>query len=194
MELRMKSVKSVAGVLVAAGIVSGAGVAAAAEWSDTSIGYRTGSKFHEPFNTQDISKDIVSLTHVSGYKFGSNFFNADLLMSDSKDPSTLGGPTGAQEAYVVYRNTVELGKVTGKDYKFGVVKGVGGTFGFDWNTKNDFGYSSKKRMGVLGPTLMMDVPGFLNVSLLALKESNAPTGGAGVSGAGTEATGFWTET
>jgi hypothetical protein len=43
------------------------------------------------------------------------------------------------------------------------------------NTKNDAGYNSKKRMIVAGPTMMMDVPGFLNVSLLYLWESNAPT-------------------
>jgi hypothetical protein len=105
-----------------------------------------------------------------------NFFNVDLLMSDSKDPSAGNSTAGAQEAYVVYRNTVDLGKVTGGDYKFAFVRGIGGTFGFDWNTKNDVGYSSKKRMLVAGPTLMMDVPGFLNVSVLVLGESNAPIG------------------
>ena len=58
--------------------------------------------------------------------------------------------------------------------KFGPVRGIGLTAGFDVNTKTDAGYNSKKRMVVAGPTLMMDVPGFLNVSLLALWESNAP--------------------
>jgi nucleoside-specific outer membrane channel protein Tsx len=51
---------------------------------------------------------------------------------------------------------------------------VGIAAGFDFNTKTDAGYNSKKRMLVAGPTLMMDVAGFLNVSLLALWESNAP--------------------
>jgi hypothetical protein len=55
------------------------------------------------------------------------------------------------------------------------VSSMGATAGFDWNTKND-GYSSKKRMLVLGPTLMWDVPGHLNTSLLFLRESNSPTG------------------
>jgi nucleoside-specific outer membrane channel protein Tsx len=53
---------------------------------------------------------------------------------------------------------------------------VGATFGFDWNTKNDVGYNSRKRMLVAGPTLMWDVPGFLNTSVLVLRESNAPSG------------------
>ena len=169
------SLKSIFGLAAVAGAAAMSGAAFASDWSDTAISYRTGSKFREPFNSQNVGKNILGLTHASGYKYGTNFFNADLLMSDSKDPSTVGG-SGAQEAYVVYRNTVDLSKVTGKDYKFGIVRGLGGTFGFDWNTKNDVGYASKKRMLVLGPTVMIDVPGFLNVSLLALNESNAPVG------------------
>jgi len=160
---------ALAAVLLAAG-----GTASAAEWSDTSIGYRYGTAFHEPFNTQNIKKDIFFLTHVSGYKYGTNFFNVDFLMSDSKDPSGANSTNGAQEAYVVYRNTVDFGKVSGKDLKWGWIRGWGGTFGFDWNAKTDAGYNSKKRMLVLGPTVMFDVPGFFNVSLLALSESNAP--------------------
>lgn len=151
------------------------GVAAqAADWSDTSIGFRTGNSFREPVNSENISKNIVNLTHVSGYKYGSNFFNVDMLMSDSKDPAAAGSSDGAQEVYLVYRNTLDLDKVTGSSYKFGPVRGVGITAGFDYNTKTDAGYNSKKRMIVAGPTLHMDVPGFLDVSLLALWESNAP--------------------
>ena len=148
--------------------------AQAADWSDTSIGYRYGTQFAEPFNANAIAKDIVNLNHASGYKYGSNFFNADLLMSDSKDPGGAGATNGAQEVYVVYRHTLDLGKVTGSSYKMGPVRGVGLVAGFDYNTKNDAGYNSKKRMVVAGPSLSLDVPGFLNVALLGLWESNAP--------------------
>jgi nucleoside-specific outer membrane channel protein Tsx len=151
----------------------------AADWSDTSIGYRYGTEFAEPFNSKAISKNILNLSHVSGYKYGSNFFNADLLMSDDKDPSSNGATTGAQEVYVVYRHTLDLGKVTGKEFKFGPVRGMGLVAGFDFNTKTDAGYNSKKHMLVAGPSLMVDVPGFLNVSLLALWESNNPSVSAG---------------
>jgi hypothetical protein len=146
----------------------------AADWSDTSIGYRYGSKFAEPFNTNDIAKNIVNFNHVSGYKYGTNFFNVDLLLSDSKDPAGAGSTNGAQEAYIVYRNTLDLEKVAGSPFKFGPVRGMGVTAGFDANAKTDAGYNSKKRMLVVGPTLFIDVPGFLNVSLLGLWESNAP--------------------
>ena len=148
----------------------------AADWSDTSISWRYGTRFAEPFNPQDVRKHIFALTHASGYQYGSNFFNVDLLQSDDTDPGSLTQTDGAQEAYVVYRHTLDFGKLRGSDIKFGKVRGAGATFGFDWNTRNDVGYNSRKRMLVAGPTLMWDVPGFLNTSILALHESNAPSG------------------
>jgi len=150
------------------------GVVQAADWSDTSIGYRYGTKFAEPFNNNDIAKSIVNFSHASGYRYGTNFLNVDMLFSDSKDPAFAGSKDGAHEAYVVYRHTLDIGKIAGKNLKVGPVRGFGITAGFDWNTKTDAGYNSKKRMLVAGPTLMMDVPGFLDISLLALWESNAP--------------------
>ena len=156
--------------------------AIAAEWSDTALSVRYGTKFAEPYDNNadgsrvDIKKTIVGLTHVSGYKYGSNFFNADILLSDSKDPGDgIAGNPGAQEVYVVYRDLLDIGKVSGHDFKFGPVRGFGFTAGFDTNTKND-GYGSKKRMFVAGPTVMFEVPGFVNVSALYFGESNAPTG------------------
>ncbi|MBB3118308.1 outer envelope protein [Pseudoduganella violacea] len=143
--------------------------AMAADWSDTSIGYRYGTRYAEPYNSADIKKSILNVTHASGYKYGTNFMNLDFLMSDGKDAN-------ANEAYLLYRHTLDIGKVSGREFKFGPVRGLGFTAGLDLNTKNDPGYGSKKRMFVAGPTLMLDVPGFLNVSLVALWESNKPVG------------------
>ncbi len=155
-------------------LIAAACSAQAADWSDTYLGYRYGTEFAEPFNKNDITKNIVNLSHVSGYKYGKNFFNADLLMSSELDPSAAGSNSGAHEAYVVYRNTLDFGKITGQSYAFGPVRGLGFTGGFDYNSKTDAGYNSKKRMLVAGPTVMLDVPGFLDVSVLMLWESNAP--------------------
>lgn len=146
----------------------------AADWSDTALTYRQGNKYAEPFNDKDISKKIFGLTHVNGYKYGTNFLNIDYLMSDKNDPAFNGSSDGAREVYAVYRNTVDLEKATGKSFKTTGVRGLGVTAGLDFNTKTDAGYNSKKQMLVLGPTVMFDVPGFLNVSLLQLWESNAP--------------------
>ena len=148
--------------------------AQAADWSDTYIGYRYGKKFAEPFGARDITKNIINLGHASGYKYGSNFFNVDLLVSDKNDPSAPNSSSGAQEFYAVYRNTLDFGKIAGKDLGWGPFAGFGVTGGFDANSKNDAGYNSKKRMLVLGPTVMFKVPGFLSVSVLELWESNSP--------------------
>jgi nucleoside-specific outer membrane channel protein Tsx len=177
--IRMKS-KLFTRTAIATLLATGAAFALpahAADWSDTSISYRYGTKFSEPYNGKDISKDIINFSSASGYKYGKNFLSVDLLLSDENDPSAVGATNGAHEAYVVYRHTLDLGKVTGANLAFGPVRGVGLTAGFDWNSKTDAGYSSKKRMLVAGPTLMLDVPGFLDISLLGLRESNAPYSG-----------------
>jgi nucleoside-specific outer membrane channel protein Tsx len=168
--------KNTTKLAVCATMLLACGASQAADWSDTAISWRHGNAFREPFNGTNIRKDIVAITQSSGYKYGVNYFNIDLLQSDHNDPGSLTQKSGAQEAYVVYRHTLDIGKVMGQDLAYGYVKGVGATFGFDWNTKNDVGYNSRKRMLVLGPTLMWDVPGYLNTSVLLLRESNAPSG------------------
>jgi hypothetical protein len=167
---KMKSAAAIAAGLMSLGVQS----AGAADWSDTYLGWRYGTKFAEPFNNEDIAKNIFNFSHVSGYKYGTNFFNVDLLLSDDKDPSAPGASSGAQEVYIVYRHTLDFAKVSGSNLSYGFMRGAGLTFGFDANAKTDAGYNSKKRMLVLGPTFMANVPGFLNISLFALWESNAP--------------------
>lgn len=163
-------------VVAAAVLLCASAATTAAAWSDTALSWRIGNTFAEPFNPLDIGKNIFALTHAGGYKYGSNYFNLDLLQSDADDPGSLTQRSGAQEAYALYRGTLDIGKLRGADLSYGPVSGVGVTAGFDWNTKNDVGYNSRKRMLVLGPTLMWKTPGFLATSLLLLHESNAPSG------------------
>jgi nucleoside-specific outer membrane channel protein Tsx len=165
--------KNIALVLLAA---MAAGVQAA-DWSDTALTYRYGNKYAEPFNRNDVTKNIIGLTHANGYKYGTNFFNIDYLKSNDQDPAARGFSEGADEFYALYRHTLDLEKATGKSFKMAGVRGLGLTAGFDLNTKHDVGYNSKKQMLVAGPTVFVDVPaGFLNVSILQLWESNAPSG------------------
>ncbi len=147
----------------------------ALEWSDNSIDWRYGRNFREPFNSQDIAKNIFTLVHADGYKYGSNYLNVSMLVSDNKDPSSATSTSGAKDLYIVYRHTLDFGKISGNTIKFGPVRGTGVTIGFDLDNKPDLGYNSRKRMLVLGQTLMMDVPGFLNISLLEAWESNNPS-------------------
>jgi nucleoside-specific outer membrane channel protein Tsx len=151
----------------------------ALDWSENSLSWRYGETFREPFDNQNIIKNIISLKHVDGYKYGGNFLNIDLLKSNSSDPISASSSSGAKDVYIVYRHTLDLGKISGHDIRFGPIRGLGMTAGFDFDNKDDLGYNSKKRMPVLGPTLMMDVPGILNISLVEAWESNNPSASPG---------------
>lgn len=168
-ETAIKNNKS-ASVIFGLIAVSVSVIANASDWSDTFVGYRQSNKFQEPGNANDLHKDIVSFTHVSGYKYGSNFFTSDFLMSDSNDPAN-GGGGGAQEVYAVYRHQLSLSAVSGNKVAFSAVKDVAITAGFDLNSKDDQ-FASRVRKFVMGPTLKFDVPGFLDVSLLLRTEQN----------------------
>lgn len=149
--------------------------AQASAFSNTSVGYRYGTEFAEPFRGDEITKNIFNITHASSFKYGTNFINADFLFSNGDDePADPNSDAGAREAYVVARSTFAASKLTGESYKWGLIRDFGFTLGVDWNNKDDAGYNSKKIMWVAGPTIMLDVPGFLNISLLQLWESNAP--------------------
>lgn len=145
--------------------------AAAADWSDTFLGYRYGTQFREPGLDGTMKKNILQLGHASGWAYGSNFFNADMLMSDRNDP-TASGNSGANEVYVVYRGSLSLGKLHKKDLGFGPVRDISLTAGFDFNAK-DNAFASKKRFLVLGPTFHFAVAkGFWDLSLFACHEQN----------------------
>jgi len=145
--------------------------ATAADWSDTSASWRYGTQFAEPAIDKDIKKNIFALTHVSGYKYGSNFFNVDFLLSDENDPAA-GGKGGAQEVYAVYQNQLHLGKVTGADLSFGPVRDIAITTGFDASAKNT-DFAARVRKFTFGPTLKFGVlDGWVDFSLMYYKETN----------------------
>lgn len=151
--------------------VSAAPQVSASTWSDTYIGYRYGTQFTEPNNKEDVQKNILQLTHASGYAYGQNFFNLDILKSDSKDKAN-NSDKGALEAYLTYRHQLHLGKVLNKDLSFGPVKEVALTAGFDLNTKNTE-FAPRKELLVVGPTLKFGLPkGFADLSLLYAYERN----------------------
>jgi len=143
----------------------------AADWSDTFLGYRTSDQYREPGIDGTIKKDILQLNHVSGWTYGTNFFNVDMLMSDKGDPAA-NGKSGANEVYVVYRTALSLGKLTGKNLGFGPVRDVSFTAGFDFNAK-DNAFASKKRFLVFGPTLNFKAgSGFFDLGLWGCHEQN----------------------
>jgi hypothetical protein len=147
----------------------------AAIWTDMALSWRGGTKYQEPYNGEDIAKNIAAFTYASGYTYGTQFANIDYLVSGRND-QRFGSDNGAMEIYAVYRNTVDLSKVFKQEMpKDGLIRGYGVVGGGDVNWKND-GYGSKKRMLVVGPAIMLNVPGFLNIAVLTFIESNRPRG------------------
>ncbi len=160
----------------------------AADWSDTFIGFRYGTTFKEPQppgspNQGNITKEIIQLQHVSGYAYGTNFFNVDMLHSNMADKATLvccgsstgsgyTGSGGANEVYVAYAHNLSLGKVFAKDMSFGPVKDVGLKAGFDFNAK-DGGIAPAVRKYMVGPSFQFAVPsGFLTAAVTYYYEHN----------------------
>jgi hypothetical protein len=166
-------------ILLLSAIVSVAFAAAparAAQWDDNAFRYWWGPAFSEPGNPTNVPKHILSYTHVDGYKWGGNFLNIDLLYSASFKGDNVQGlnevkSAGAAEFYVVYRHTLSLNKITGsKTFEVGgVLRDLGIELGADVNSKHN-AFAARKIMPVGGLSLAFNVPGFLNVGVLADKE------------------------
>lgn len=145
----------------------------AADFSDTFIGYRYSTGFTEPGIAKDVPKSILMFQHFSTYRYGSNFFNLDILKSNANDPAAGAGNTNqAQELYFAYRHNLSLSKVTGRSMAFGPVRDVSITAGLDAGSK-DTTFAPRPLKFVLGPTLSFGIPnGFLDVGLFLYNESN----------------------
>ncbi|MFA5123269.1 hypothetical protein [Zavarzinia sp.] len=166
----------ISGAAVAAAALIGTAGAASAEglfqWSDTFVGLRYGAGFQEPANTADVEKIIGQFQHVSGWKYGTNFINVDLLYDLYKDDESDHGPDARQnkEIYAVFRETLSSSKIFGTTYG-GFIRDIGLTFGGDLSYKDDQ-FNARVRKFVIGPSISFDVPGFWNLGILLGTEHN----------------------
>ena len=162
----------------AAALMIGAHSAGAQTFSDTSIGYRFGDYFREPgvADTRhphgvNIDKNILNIGHVDGWTYGANFFNLDILKSNSRDPAN-NSSQGAVEFYFVYRGDLSPNQIFKTNmFTFGPVRDVTLQAGFDINSKNT-AFAPQKDLIVIGPNFHFNTPGFLNVAVLFGKEWN----------------------
>lgn len=136
--------------------------AQAVDWSDTELQYLHGNQFREPFNPDDVRKDILTLQHASGHSLGRNFFFIDALKSDGKDEH-------ADELYAEGYSSWSLSKLGGRSLQAGLIKDVNLTLGLNYGYKSYSNYGVNPRVLLPGLTLDLNVPGFsyLNVDVLA---------------------------
>lgn len=143
----------------------------AADWSDNSVGLRIGNSFAEPGNTNKIGKAILNFTHVSGDRLGANYFNINMLASDSKDPAG-GGGGGAQEFYGLYQRSFSIGALSGNKTGYGFAKDLLLVGRLDVGAKND-AFASRPRKLRLGVSVALPVSaGFFDVGASLYKETN----------------------
>lgn len=152
-------------------VLLASGSAMATDWSSNSIGYRYAPSQSEPGVSDKVSKNVLTFTHVSGDKLGSNFFTIDLLKSSNVDPSN-GGGTGAQEWYGFYQRNFSLSAMTGNKDGYGFAKDLNLTARIDAGTKNTAFAPSPLKLR-LGMSASMPVSaGFWDIGVEAYKETN----------------------
>ena len=157
--------------LSAAALLLCSASAFAADWSANTVGYTYAPKQSEPGTSDKVSKNILTFTHVSGDKLGTNLFSIDLLKSNSADPANNGGG-GAQEWYGFYRRSFSLSAMTGNKTGYGFAKDLSLFARVDAGAKNtEFAPAPRKLQ--LGMSAALPVSaGFFEVGVAAYQESN----------------------
>ena len=152
--------------------------AAAANWSDTFLGYQYSSQFRDPGIAGTVVKNRIELSGVYGWDFGSNFFDVNMLAASHRSPANdstgqaQDGVPGNTEVYVVYRTSLDLGKVFKTDLGFGPVREVDFTAGFDFDSQ-DNAFASNKKYIVAGPQFGFKIDkGFWDLGIGACREQN----------------------
>jgi nucleoside-specific outer membrane channel protein Tsx len=140
--------------------------AAALEWSATEIEFLHSSRFREPANPDDVSKNIVTFQHADGYSLGRNFMFVDLLKSGNQERDLSGNPESPTEIYAEAYTTLSLSRLTGKPLASGPFRDFGLTAGLNIGNK-DSQLHPKPRVYLAGVTVDFAVPsGFFNVDFL----------------------------
>jgi hypothetical protein len=126
-------------------------------------------------NSNAFNKFVGTATHFDVWKYGTNFFNIDILKSDNNNPVNdqfHPRATGAVEVYAFERSTLGLNQITNsKMFSSFLFKNIEFEFGGDINTEND-GLGPQKRDIVFGAQFDLNLPGTVNFSVLAYKEWN----------------------
>lgn len=114
----------------------------AVDWSSTNIQLLHGATYADDFGIDDRKKTVFTFEHANGWKYGDNFFFLDVSNPEAEGTSY----------YAEFSPRLSLGKMSGKDFKFGIVKDVlvAGT----WEMGEDL------RAYLLGAGLALDLPHF----------------------------------
>lgn len=121
-------------------------------WSATEIQYLHGDDYQMPYNPNDVSRSIITLSHADGWALGRNFFFMDTLVSEQGEPSQT-------DLYGEFYSSLSLSKMTGKDLAYGVFKDLNLTVAVNAGENLDSD-SSGTRIILYGFTVDFNLPGF----------------------------------
>ncbi len=130
------------------------------QWSNNEIQYLHGDGYQAPFNSNDVSQSIMTVTHSDGWEYGRNFFFVDTLITERGQPAQT-------EIYGEAYSTFSVSKIIGKDLSFAIFKDINATVGVNGG-ENFESKKSGSRVALYGVTVDFDIPGFkfLNVDFL----------------------------
>ena len=114
-----------------------------------------GSRFREPGNPNDVAKTTFTIENASAWSWGSSYFFIDVLHSGSRDQY-------AWEGYGEWYPSASLGKMTGKDLSFGLLKDVSLTTGINAGRKST---GANPLVFLPGATFDLALPSFAFFSL-----------------------------
>ena len=97
-----------------------------------------------------IYKQLVDFTTPQRNQSVMTTYAKMLSDADKKNIAAYLGTQLSKPGAAKNKDTLDLGKITGNNWAFGPVRGVGATLGFDYNSKTDAGYNSKCRR-ICGP-------------------------------------------
>ena len=153
------------------------------DYSDTSLSWAFNFTTRDPNVEWSASKNVFTLNHIDAWKYGTNYLNVDLLVSDTRDPEApWGGPGhpipgwgigyGAVEVYALYRGALSFNQLFNTvAFTAGPVSDVSFYFGGDINSKNT-AMGPRKKDVVVGLQASLKVPGYFNVAAAFYKEWN----------------------
>jgi hypothetical protein len=130
--------------------------------------------------TDKFSKYVGTVSHFDVWAYGTNFFNLDFLQSQGGGHDPIQGivnpsAQGAVEVYGFARSTLGFNEILGtKMFSTYFTKDISFEWGGDANTENNFLAPEKKDI-VLGAQFTLNLPGTVNLAVLAYKEWNHNT-------------------
>ena len=136
---------------IACCLVLFSGKARAQGFSITELQYQGGSSFGEYPTSPPGFQNILTLQHASGWDYGENFFFLDMKCCEGADAN--------RDMYLEWYPFLSLGAMTGKDYSWGPIKGIGPLGGVNW------GAQAKVLKITPGFRFQLDLPGFVFANL-----------------------------